>query len=189
MRWSENVPRKLVLDWAGSAQPSTLLSTTLRNQIPRQNLVVGTDSEVTQIQLKRACTAEGILMNSSKFVLFKLYEPLAFAIVFGVTGFFLGNLTNGPSAREAARLLAHDAMITALVPTCLALSLSDTERIAKLQAINGAELFLRRDAMRRSGWATVPGSEIASSDLAAACLYFLDFAPLRNPINNSAGTE
>ena len=119
-------------------------------------------------------------MKSPKLLLSQLYEPLTFAIVFGVTGFFLGNLTNGPDARESARLRAHNAMITALVPTCLAQSLSDADRVAKLQAINGAQLFLRRDAVRRTGWANVPGSEIASSDLAAACLDLLDLAPAKD---------
>lgn len=119
-------------------------------------------------------------MQPPKLLPSQLYEPLTVAVVFGLFGFFLGNLTNGPDFRDSARLMAHDAMITALVPTCLALSLSDADRVAKLRAISGAQLYLRRDAVRRSGWATVPGSEIASSDLAAACLDLLDLAPARD---------
>lgn len=124
-------------------------------------------------------------MKSPTRLFSQSYEPLTFAIVFGVTGFFLGNLTNGPNAHESARLMAHDAMVNALVPTCIALSQSDVDQDAKLMAINGAQLNLQRDAVRRSGWATVPGSEIATSDLAAACLDLLDLAPAVGLRNNS----
>lgn len=104
------------------------------------------------------------------------HHDLTGAIVFFVVGFFLASLNN-TDAREIARLTEHDAMIAALVPNCLADARSDSDRVAKILAINGSEEYLRRDAIIRNGWANIPGSDIASYDLATACLHSLDLAP------------
>lgn len=124
-------------------------------------------------------------MNSLKRLYSDHYHPLTVALAFGAAGFFVGNLQNGPNPRETERLLAHDAMIAALVPNCLALSRSDSDQVNKLMAITGTKTYLQRDAMMQSGWATIPGSEIASYDLAAACLNLLDFAPTNHLMNDS----
>jgi len=125
-------------------------------------------------------------MNSSNWLYSDHYHhPLTVAIIFGVAGFFWGNLESGSNAHATASLIAHDAMIAALVPSCLALSRNDDDRVAKLQAINGAQTYLQRDEVKQSGWANVPGSESASYDLAAACLESLDFIPERDLRNHS----
>ena len=124
-------------------------------------------------------------MNSSEWLYSDHYHPLAVAMIFGVAGFFLGNLENDSNLFERARPLAYEAMVAALVPNCLELSINDKDRDAKLLTISGTEKYLQREAIKQSGWATVPGSESASHDLAAACLDLLDFAPSRDLTKNS----
>ena len=70
--------------------------------------------------------------------------------------------------------MAHDDVITALVPVCLDVSRTDPDRIEQLAAIRAAKTYQRRDAVMDAGWATVPGSETPDRDLAEACLAALE---------------
>ena len=78
------------------------------------------------------------------------------------------------SANKMADEMAQEGVIAALVPVCLDMSRTDSERIAKLATIKAATSFKRRDAVMETGWATVPGSEAPNRDLAQACIEGLD---------------
>ena len=80
----------------------------------------------------------------------------------------------GGGADKMASARSHDEVIAALVPVCVDMSRTDTDRIAKLATIREASTYQRRDALMQAGWATVPGSETPNRDLAGACVAALD---------------
>ena len=99
-------------------------------------------------------------------------------LLFGAVGFTLGGWMTTGGADRMYLAVAHETMIAAMVPVCLDLSANDPDREAKLAVIRDTPIDSRREAIMTSGWATVPGSEKPSHDLAQACMSALD---LRSP--------
>jgi hypothetical protein len=95
-------------------------------------------------------------------------------ILFGAVGFTLGGWMTTGGADRIYLGVAHETMITAMVPVCLDLSANDPDRVAKLAVIRDTSIEGRRDAVMASGWATVPGSKRPSHDLAQSCMGALD---------------
>lgn len=85
-------------------------------------------------------------------------------------GFTLGGWTTGNGAREMAQKLASDEVTLAMVPVCLNMSAADPDRTAKLATLQEASAYNRRRALMETGWATPPGSDTPSRDLADACI-------------------
>ncbi|WP_116134247.1 hypothetical protein [Tropicimonas sp. IMCC34043] len=96
------------------------------------------------------------------------------AVVVGIVGFSWGGWMTGGSANKMANVMAHDDVISALVPVCADIARTDPERAAHLATINKASSYQRRDAVMAAGWATIPGSEAPNRDLAQACIAALD---------------
>jgi hypothetical protein len=103
-----------------------------------------------------------------------IYGALIGAVFVGVVGFSWGGWMTGGSAASMARTMAHDNVIAALLPVCVDLSHSDSDRVAKLATIQAASTYQRRDAVIAAGWATLPGSDSPNRDLAQACLAALE---------------
>ncbi|WP_323790178.1 hypothetical protein [Thalassovita sp.] len=99
-----------------------------------------------------------------------VYGALVGAVAVSVLGFTWGGWTTSGSADEMAQSFAAEEVTLAMVPVCLNLSEADTERAAKLATLREASSFQRRNAMMETGWATLPGTDTPSRDLAAACL-------------------
>ncbi len=92
------------------------------------------------------------------------------AVFVCVVGFSLGGWMTGSGANKMASAMADDDVIAALVPVCLKLARTDTERVAKLATNNEVASYKRRDAVVDAGRATMPGSEVPDGDLAQACM-------------------
>ena len=97
----------------------------------------------------------------------------SFAIVACLTmivGFSWGGwITNG-TAQQLSRQRADTAVTVALVPLCIAQSKADrgvTKKLAELRAITSS--YEQQEFVTKTGWATVPGAEGPSRDLAEAC--------------------
>ena len=103
-----------------------------------------------------------------------IYGALVGAVCVGIVGFSWGGWMTGGSANKMASKMAKDEVIAALVPVCLDMSRADIQRTAKLATIRDASGYKRRDAIIDAGWATIPGSDIPSRDLAQACIEGLD---------------
>ncbi len=103
-----------------------------------------------------------------------IYGALMGAAFVGVVGFSWGGWMTLGGANKMASELAHDDVIAALVPVCLDMSRTDSERIAKIATVREASTYKRRDAVMATGWATMPGSEAPNRDLAQACIKGLD---------------
>ncbi len=96
------------------------------------------------------------------------------AIGVGVVGFSWGGWVTGGTANKMAKAMSHDKVIAALVPVCVDRSLNDANRADKLSKIRETSSYQRRGVLMEAGWATLPGSETASRDLAQACLAALE---------------
>ncbi|WP_107497709.1 hypothetical protein [Thalassobius sp. I31.1] len=103
-----------------------------------------------------------------------IYGALVGAVAVSIIGFTWGGWTTAGSADEMAQSFAADEVTLAMVPVCLKLSQVDTERAAKLATLQEASSFQRRNAMMETGWATLPGTDTPSRDLADACLAGLE---------------
>jgi hypothetical protein len=103
-----------------------------------------------------------------------VYGALVGAVAISILGFTWGGWTTAGSADEMAQSFAADEVTLAMVPVCLNHSQVDTERAAKLATLQDASSFQRRKAMMDTGWATLPGTDTPSRDLADACLAGLE---------------
>ncbi|MBT8155513.1 hypothetical protein KMP13_16905 [Epibacterium ulvae] len=99
-----------------------------------------------------------------------VYGATIGAIAISIIGFTWGGWTTANTAEEMAQSYATEEVTLAMVPVCLNRSQVDAERSAKLATLQGASRFQRRSAMMDTGWATLPGTETPSRDLADACL-------------------
>lgn len=99
-----------------------------------------------------------------------VYGAMVGAVAVTVFGFNWGGWTTAGSAQEMAQSLAAEKVTMAMVPVCIDLSEADAARTAKLAALQEASSFQRRNVMMETGWATLPGADSPSRDLADACL-------------------
>lgn len=99
-----------------------------------------------------------------------VYGALVGAISVSILGFAWGGWTTSGSAREMADGFAAEQVTLAMVPVCLDLSAADAKRAAKLVTLEEASRYQQRNAMMETGWATLPGTDTPSRDLAEACL-------------------
>lgn len=103
-----------------------------------------------------------------------LYGGVAGAALAAFVGFSWGGWMTGAAARDHAMEMAHDDVVAALTPVCLSLSAADPDQASKLETIRAASVYQRRDAVMKTGWATVPGAADPDRDLAQACLAELE---------------
>ena len=103
-----------------------------------------------------------------------IYGALSGAVIVAIVGFSWGGWVTGSGAKKMASEMAEDRVIAALVPLCLDMSRTDSERAAKLATIREASSFRRRDAVMEAGWATIPGADGPNRELAQACIEGLE---------------
>ena len=113
-------------------------------------------------------------MNTPEWLKPGIYGALIGAVFFGAVGFSWGGWVTGGGANKMANAMSHDNVIAALLPVCLDMSRTDSDRIAKMATIQEAASYKRRDAVMQAGWATMPGSDTPDRDLAQACVAALD---------------
>lgn len=96
------------------------------------------------------------------------------AIAVSIIGFVWGGWVTGGSANNMAMTMSRESVVGAMVPVCLDMAQSDMDRAEKIATIKAAAAYQRRDAVMKTGWATMPGTDDPSRDLAQACLESLD---------------
>ena len=102
-------------------------------------------------------------------------RPRAWGAVFGavamiIVGFWgLGWTTSG-TAQEQAKVQANEAVVTALVPFCVAKAKLDPDAARMVKLHDGKSGWDRAQVVRESGWATVTGGSTSPDyALAEAC--------------------
>ncbi len=103
-----------------------------------------------------------------------IYGSFVGAIVVSILGFTWGGWITSGTAQGMAQKLAKQEVTLAMVPVCLDMSATDPERAEKLVIIQGATGYSRRKALMDTGWATLPGADTPSRDLADACIAGLE---------------
>jgi hypothetical protein len=103
-----------------------------------------------------------------------VYGALVGAVAVSILGFTWGGWTTAGGAQEMADSFAAEQVTLAMVPVCLGLSETDADRVEILATLRETSNFQRRNAMMETGWATLPGTEAPSRDLADACLAGLE---------------
>jgi hypothetical protein len=95
------------------------------------------------------------------------------AIAAVIVGFSWGGWVTGGSSDKHAALAAHDATVAALAPICVDRFRAQGDAAAKLTELAKASTWERGGVIERSGFAMMPGSKTADSDVARACAEIL----------------
>jgi len=103
-----------------------------------------------------------------------LYGALIGGVAVAILGFTWGGWVTGGTAHDQATAMARDEVVAAMVPVCLGMAERDPDRLETLATIRAATSYRRRDALMATGWATMPGTEAPSRDVAQAGLAALD---------------
>ena len=99
-----------------------------------------------------------------------LWGAVAGSVVTMIIGFSYGGWTTSSTSARLAKVQADAAVTTALVPICVAKSKADGAGVKKMGELRAlASTYDQRDFVTKTGWATVPGSDEANSDVAGAC--------------------
>ncbi|MGI9437987.1 MAG: hypothetical protein ACR2Q4_24665 [Geminicoccaceae bacterium] len=91
------------------------------------------------------------------------------AVALAIVGFGWGGWVTGGTAEGIAEDRADSAVVAALAPICVAQFRLESGLDAKLSELREVKTFQRAAFIQDGGWATMPGSENGSKDVARAC--------------------
>src|SRR5690349_16192469 len=108
-------------------------------------------------------------MRSPAFIKPALWGVVAGAVIMSFVGFRLLGWTTAGSAERAATERADGAVVTALVPFCVAKAQQDADatKLTKLRAEQSS--YTRGELVQAAGWAALPGVAGTENTLARAC--------------------
>jgi hypothetical protein len=99
-----------------------------------------------------------------------LWGAVGGAIAAIVIGFAWGGWITGGSAEKMAVTRSGAAVVEALVPVCVALSVSDPAGPAKLQQLAALKSsYERTEFVMKAGWATIATAKEPNRRVAEAC--------------------
>jgi hypothetical protein len=98
-----------------------------------------------------------------------IWGAVAGAAIMAITGFSQLGWTTSATAEKIAQERAGAAVVSALVPFCIAKAELDPDKtvLTKLQA--DSAWYTRSDIVAKAGWATVGNDKLPDSALAQAC--------------------
>jgi hypothetical protein len=91
------------------------------------------------------------------------------AVAAAIVGFSWGGWVTGGSADKQAATAAHDATVTALASICADRFRAQGDATVKIGELSKVSTWDRGGFIERSGFAVMPGSKTADSDVARAC--------------------
>jgi hypothetical protein len=91
------------------------------------------------------------------------------AIVATVAGFSWGGWVTGGSADKRVAIASHDATVSALASICAERFRAQGDAAVKLVELTKTSSWDRGNVIERSGFAIMPGSKTADTDVARAC--------------------
>jgi hypothetical protein len=105
-------------------------------------------------------------------------KPMVWGAVVGaaacmIIGFTWGGWVTGGTARKDSAAASHDAVVTALAPICAERFRAQGDSAAQIAALTKSSTWERGTAVEKSGFALMPGSKAADSDVARACAELL----------------
>jgi hypothetical protein len=102
------------------------------------------------------------------------------AIALAIVGFNWGGWMTGGTATKNAAAASRDAVVAALAPICVERFREQPDAVLKTDALLKGSSWERGNLVEKSGYATMPGSKTADSDVARACAAILT-APTTPP--------
>jgi hypothetical protein len=115
-------------------------------------------------------------MNSPDWLRPGIYGAVIGMIAATALGFAWGGWETASGSAKRASAATRLALTDAMVPVCLDRSTRDPSRAQRLALLEQASLSTRRDLLMDTGWATMPGQDMADRDIAQACLAALEIA-------------
>jgi hypothetical protein len=107
--------------------------------------------------------------NSSAY----LWGAFVGAVALAIVGFtWLGWVTGGTATRNSAAA-AQEAVVAALAPICVEQFRGQADAPARIAALATTSSWERGSVVEKSGFATMPGSKLADSNVARACAELL----------------
>jgi len=91
------------------------------------------------------------------------------ALVLLIVGFSADWVVTAGSAQEEAERTAQEAVVDKLVPICVAQFEQDPNKAENLKNLKAKSSWNRSDFIEQQGWATMPGNQSATTDIADEC--------------------
>ena len=99
-----------------------------------------------------------------------LWGAVGGAIAAMIVGFVWGGWVTGGTAKRMVETQSDIAVVEALVPVCVAQSVSDPAGPAKLEQLKAVKSsYERTDFVIKAGWATIPTAKEPNRKVAEAC--------------------
>lgn len=98
-----------------------------------------------------------------------LLGAMAGAVALAFYGFTWGGWVTAGSADKASKQRAETAVVSALVPVCVAKFNGTADVAVHAAALKKASSWEQGPYVEKGGWANMPGTTTANSDLARAC--------------------
>ena len=95
------------------------------------------------------------------------------AIGLGSIGFTWGGWVTGGTAAKDSAVASREAVVAALVPVCVERFRAQPDAVVQADALVKTSSYERGSLIEKSGFATMPGSKTADSDVARACAEML----------------
>jgi hypothetical protein len=109
------------------------------------------------------------IMKTPEWLKPGLYGAVCGAAALAVIGFSWGGWVTGSTARAMAAAQSRTDVVAALSLICVDQSKRDPQLAERVAAIKAASSWNRGDLVIKNGWATMPGTTEANSQVATDC--------------------
>jgi hypothetical protein len=109
------------------------------------------------------------IMQTPEWLKPGLYGAVCGAAALAVIGFSWGGWVTGTTARAMAAAQSRTDVVAALSLICVDQSKRDPQLAERVAAIKAASSWNRGDLVIKNGWATMPGTTEANSQVATDC--------------------
>jgi hypothetical protein len=109
------------------------------------------------------------IMQTPEWLKPGLYGAVCGAAALAVIGFSWGGWVTGSTARAMAAAQSRTDVVAALSLICVDQSKRDPQLAERVAAIKAASSWNRGDLVIKNGWATMPGTTEANSQVATDC--------------------
>jgi hypothetical protein len=110
-----------------------------------------------------------IVMHTPEWLKPSLYGAVCGAVAVAIVGFSWGGWVTGTTARTMAVEQSRTDVVAALSLICVDQSKRDPQLVERVAAIKAASSWERGGIVIKNGWATMPGTTEANSQVATDC--------------------
>lgn len=104
---------------------------------------------------------------------FTFWFGMGAAVFTMIVGFTWGGWVTGSTARSMAQGSGEAAVVSRLAPICLVQFEADPQKSEKMKGFKEVSAWQQGEYVKRQGWATMPGEDVADTKVAEACAKLL----------------